>query len=197
MLSFRFSFILIFVLFCLLLPFAALAQDSTSTTQINALGLVLSPEILFGALVLFDNRATEFIKKTFVTGNASLSDKWAGVSVLGASFVIGVIGVILLPGIHIFGSVASSPLADYVLSGIVIAGLANGVDFFGGLLQNKANSPTLTLTTGTLMSTPPTPPINITVQSPTPSGSPAGGKEPALATSGGNLGSPPPSVPTT
>jgi hypothetical protein len=128
----RFWIILAALFMLLVLPAAALAQDGA--VHPSALGIALTPEALLAGLVLFDNRATEYIKRALIA-NVVGSEQWSGVAVLTASFLIGIAGVLMLPGLHLFGDVAASSISDVFLSGIVVAGLANGVDFVGGVVD--------------------------------------------------------------
>lgn len=97
--------------------------------------VTLTPEILIAALVLFDNRATEWFKRLLID-NTKWSDSIQGAAVMGISFGVAIIGVLLLPGVNQFTSVAASPLASVIIEGVAIAGLANGLDFISGKVSD-------------------------------------------------------------
>ena len=95
----------------------------------------LTPAILLAMVVLVDNRLTEFVKRLLIN-NTKWSDDFQGVAVLLTSFLAGLVAVILLPGINSFLNVASSSYSAAIVEAVVIAGLANGVDFIGGKVSD-------------------------------------------------------------
>ena len=81
-------------------------------------------------LPIFINRLTELVKRTLIS-KSSWSESTQGSIVLSLSFVLGVLGVVFLfPGTNLIpGAGAASPLAEQIVTGIIIAGIANGIDF--------------------------------------------------------------------
>lgn len=86
-------------------------------------------------VVLVDNRITELLKRALIA-RLGASDEVAGVIVLLVSFVVGFGAVLLLPAINLFAGQGSSQVAEFILTGVAIGALANGVDFLGKGVQN-------------------------------------------------------------
>lgn len=101
----------------------------------------LTPAVLLAMVVLVDNRLTEFVKRLLIN-NTKWADDFQGVAVMLASFLTGLLAVALLPGINSFLNVAASPLGAAIIQAVVIAGLANGVDFIGGKVSDVVDSVT-------------------------------------------------------
>lgn len=104
-------------------------------------------------LPIFINRITELIKRTLVS-KTGWSDEAQGGVVLFLSFLMGILGVVFLfPATNLVpNSGAASPLAAQIVTGIILAGLANGIDFLAAA-GTTALSNMLPTTTATLTST--------------------------------------------
>ncbi len=86
------------------------------------------------------NRVTEQLKRAFLD-QTEIGDERKGAVVLFVSLLLGVLAVVFLfPATNLFGGLGSSLLAEQVATGIVIGGLANGIDF----LAKKLEPPTAT-----------------------------------------------------
>lgn len=81
-------------------------------------------------LSVFINRLTELLKRVVIS-KLGWSDDAQGGFVLFLSFVLGVLGVVFLfPATNLIPDAgAATPLAAQIVTGIIIAGLANGIDF--------------------------------------------------------------------
>ena len=80
-------------------------------------------------LSVFINRVTEALKRGFLV-NLSWSDDVKGALVLALSLVLGILGVVFLfPSVNLIAGQGASPLAEQIVNGIIIGGLANGIDF--------------------------------------------------------------------
>lgn len=81
-------------------------------------------------LSVFINRLTELLKRTVIS-KLGWSDDAQGGLVLFMSFVLGILGVVFLfPATNLVPDAgAATPLAAQIVTGIIIAGLANGIDF--------------------------------------------------------------------
>lgn len=107
-------------------------------------------------LPIFINRVTELVKRVFVS-KFGWSDDAQGGFILFLSFVMGILGVVFLfPSTNLVpDSGAASPLAAQIVTGIIIAGLANGIDFLaavgttalGNLLPVASTSSSVTVET--------------------------------------------------
>lgn len=84
--------------------------------------------ILIG-LIVVDNRIVEAVKRGLV--QYVKNDDLAGVLVLLLSFVIGFLEVLLLPSLAMFANMGATPLANAILTGIIIGAGANGLDLLG------------------------------------------------------------------
>lgn len=105
-----------------------------------------NPTFLF--LAVMDNRLTEAIKRAMTNQFPGLKEETVSLLVLLISFVVGAAGVILFfPSANIFAGQGVSTLAELVATGIVIGGLANGLDFVGGALGDLIEKATGTQTT--------------------------------------------------
>ncbi len=81
------------------------------------------------------NRITEQIKRAFLD-KSSLDDDVKGAVVLFISLALGVLGVVFLfPATNLVAGLGASLLAEQIVSGIVIGGLANGIDFLAKKLE--------------------------------------------------------------
>ena len=84
------------------------------------------------------NRCVELLKQALPTESAVL-ERWRTVILLGLSFVLGSAAMIwVLPSQNLFPG-ASSPLAGQIMSGILVGGLANGYNWLGGLVEQRAS----------------------------------------------------------
>ncbi len=85
-------------------------------------------------LPIFINRITELVKRVFVS-KTGWSDEAQGGVILFLSFVMGILGVVFLfPATNLVpNSGAASPLAAQIVTGIIIAGFANGIDFLAAI----------------------------------------------------------------
>lgn len=90
-------------------------------------------------LALFINRLVEVVKQSFVDPNKPTESlpRWFSPVVLGVSLVFGALGIVLFfPSANLFTGLGSSALAEQVATGIVIGGLANGINFVSGKIDN-------------------------------------------------------------
>ncbi len=92
----------------------------------------LTPELLYMGIVI--NRLVELFKEALPPeDSASALDRWRTMLILLASFFLGALGVVaLFPASNLFLT-AATPLAGQVFTGIVVAAIANGIDFAAGL----------------------------------------------------------------
>jgi hypothetical protein len=105
------------------------------------------------------NRVTEQLKRAFLD-KSSLDDDRKGAIVLFISLVLGVAGVVLLfPSTNLVAGLGASPFAEQVVTGIVIGGLANGIDF----LAKKLDQPTVQGKATIVSSTPVTATSEVTI----------------------------------
>lgn len=92
------------------------------------------------------NRLTEQAKRGFLD-DLPWTDERKGALVLFVSLVLGVLTVIFLfPATNLFVGLGSSVIAEQIATGIVIGGLANGIDF----LAKKLDPPVTTSSKSTL-----------------------------------------------
>lgn len=94
------------------------------------------------AMIAVDNRIVETIKRLLMT--QFVNDDLAGVVVLLVSFIVGSIEAALLPAVALFSNYGATPLADIILTGVVIGAGANGLDILGkgwGALVNRVGAP--------------------------------------------------------
>lgn len=85
------------------------------------------------------NRVTEQLKRAFLD-QTELKDETKGALILFVSLFLGVATVVLMfPATNLFVGLGSSALAELIATGIVIGGLANGIDF----LAKKLEPPTV------------------------------------------------------
>lgn len=93
------------------------------------------------------NRITELLKRALTNQFPALKEDTVSLIVLFISFVVGAAGVILIfPSSNIFAGRGTSLFSELVATGIVIGGLANGLDFLGGALGglvDKVTTPTI------------------------------------------------------
>lgn len=93
-------------------------------------------------LSVFINRLTETLKRSFLD-SLSLSDDVKGAVVLFVSLLLGVLGVVFLfPAVNLIQGQGASPLAEQIVTGVIIGGIANGIDFLaktGSTVVNKIN----------------------------------------------------------
>lgn len=86
-------------------------------------------------LPVFINRLTEAFKRAVLV-KWELPDETQTFIVLGASLVLGVLGVVFVfPSTNLIPGQGASALAEQIVTGVVIGGLANGIDFLGGKLD--------------------------------------------------------------
>lgn len=95
-------------------------------------------------LPLFINRVTETLKQLFAgrgwAKDVSDSD-WAAL-ILFTSLFLGVLGVVFLfPATNLVKGQGASPLAEEIVTGVIIGGLANGIDFLGSKINNVLDKP--------------------------------------------------------
>lgn len=80
----------------------------------------------------FINRLTEVLKRAFLA-DANISDDRKGALILLVSLVLGALGVVFLfPSTNLIPGLGASLLAEQIVTGIIIGGLANGIDFIAG-----------------------------------------------------------------
>lgn len=97
-------------------------------------------------LSVLDNRITEAIKRALTSQFPGLKEETVSLLVLLISFVVGILSVILVfPSVNIFAGQGVSTLAEQVMTGIVIGGVANGIDFFATRIARPENSSKATL----------------------------------------------------
>lgn len=89
--------------------------------------MVIDPVI---ALPIFINRVTELLKTALI--DRQVSEKWSSEIVLLVSFIIGAVSVVFVfPSTNFVQGLGASPLAEQIVTGIILGGLANGVNFVG------------------------------------------------------------------
>ena len=97
-------------------------------------------------LAVLDNRITEVIKKALTIQFPGLKEETVSLIVLLISFIVGILGVILVfPTVNLFAGQGASTLAEQVMTGIVIGGLANGINFMGERIARPESSSKQTL----------------------------------------------------
>lgn len=80
----------------------------------------------------FINRLTETLKRAFIN-DLPWSDDRKGALLLLLSLVLGALGVVFLfPATNLIQGLGASLLAEQVVTGVIIGGLANGIDFLAG-----------------------------------------------------------------
>lgn len=80
----------------------------------------------------FINRLTETIKRAFIN-DLSWSDDRKGAFILLVSLVLGALGVVFLfPSTNLIPGLGASLIAERIVTGVIIGGLANGIDFLAG-----------------------------------------------------------------
>lgn len=101
----------------------------------------LTPDLLILSIVI--NRLTEVFKSSLppVDEDAPTRfDRWRTLAILVASFVLGAFAVVLIfPASNLFPGAASA-LAGQIFTGIVLGGIANGIDFVASLGENISQS---------------------------------------------------------
>lgn len=81
----------------------------------------------------FINRLTETLKRAFLN-DLPISDDRKGALILLLSLVLGALGVVFLfPSTNLIPGLGASLLAEQIVTGVIIGGLANGIDFLAGL----------------------------------------------------------------
>lgn len=92
----------------------------------------LTMPMLFLSLVI--NRLVELAKRAIVDPESTEKEpRWLNPGMLTISLLLGIAGVVLMfPSANLFIGLGSSPLAEQAATGIVIGGLANGVNFLTG-----------------------------------------------------------------
>lgn len=94
----------------------------------------LTPELLFVGVVI--NRLVELVKASLPIDEGERFESARTLVLLLVSFVLGALAVVLVfPAANMFPT-ASSPLAGQIATGIVVGGIANGIDFVAGLGEN-------------------------------------------------------------
>jgi flagellar biosynthesis protein FlhB len=89
--------------------------------------------VIFMSTVI--NRVTEQFKRAFLD-QTELKDETKGALILFTSLLLGVLTVVLMfPATNLFVGLGSAPLAELIATGIVIGGLANGIDFLAKKLE--------------------------------------------------------------
>ncbi len=102
--------------------------------------------VTFIFLAVLDNRVTELVKKALTIQFPGLKEETVSLLVLFISFVIGVLGVILIfPSANVFVGQGVTTLAEQVATGIVIGGLANGINFMGERIARPESTSKATL----------------------------------------------------
>lgn len=97
-------------------------------------------------LAVLDNRVTEVLKKALTIQFPQLKEETVSLIVLLISFIVGILGVILVfPTVNLFAGQGASTLAEQVMTGIVIGGLANGIDFLSTRIARPEVSTKATL----------------------------------------------------
>lgn len=93
----------------------------------------LTMPMLFLSLVI--NRLVEIGKRSIVDPESTAKEpRWLSPALLAASLFLGAVGVVgMFPSANLFIGLGSSPLAEQAATGIVIGGLANGVNFLTGV----------------------------------------------------------------
>ena len=92
--------------------------------------------VVLAFLSVFINRVTEAVKRIFID-RLEWSDDAKGGLVLFLSLLLGVLGVVFLfPSMNLIAGKGASLLSEQIVTGIIIGGLANGVDFLGGVVDN-------------------------------------------------------------
>lgn len=80
-------------------------------------------------LPVFINRVTETLKLTVISA-FGWTDETQKAVILFVSLVLGVLGVVFLfPNFNLIAGQGASLLAEQIVTGVCIGGLANGVDF--------------------------------------------------------------------
>lgn len=92
-------------------------------------------------LPVFINRITETLKLS-VINQLGLADEQQSALILFVSLVLGALGVVLVfPSFNLIAGQGASLLAEQIVTGVIVGGLANGVDFLakaGDTLVSKA-----------------------------------------------------------
>lgn len=84
-------------------------------------------------LPVFINRIVESIKRSLID-KLPWSDDAKGALVLFVSLLLGSLGVVFVfPSVNLIAGQGASLLAEQIVTGIIIGGLANGIDFLGKL----------------------------------------------------------------
>jgi hypothetical protein len=92
------------------------------------------------------NRITEQLKRAFLD-KLSIDDDQKGALILFVSLLLGVVGVVFLfPATNLVAGLGASTLAEQIVTGIVIGGLSNGIDFLAKRLDPPTSSSKETLT---------------------------------------------------
>jgi hypothetical protein len=98
----------------------------------------LSMELIFIGVVI--NRLVELAKAGLPVGEDERWESWRTLLLLVTSFVLGAVAVVaVFPAANMFPT-ASSPLAGQIATGVVVGGIANGIDFVAGLGENISAS---------------------------------------------------------
>lgn len=98
----------------------------------------LTPELLFIGVVI--NRLVELAKAGLPIGEDQRLESLRTLILLLTSFALGAVAVVaVFPAANMFPT-ASSPLAGQIATGIVVGGIANGIDFISGLGENISRS---------------------------------------------------------
>ena len=80
----------------------------------------------------FINRLTETLKRAFIN-DLPWSDDRKGALILLISLELGALGVVFLfPSTNLIPGLGASLLAEQVVTGVIIGGIANGIDFLAG-----------------------------------------------------------------
>lgn len=92
-------------------------------------------------LPLFINRITELAKRQ-IDARLKMSEEDSGFVVLLISLVLGVLGVVFVfPATNLIAGQGASLLAEQVVTGVVIGGLANGINFLGNQFSGVLEKP--------------------------------------------------------
>jgi len=87
------------------------------------------------------NRITEQIKLAFLNDTERLSDGQKSALILFTSLVLGVLAVVVVfPATNLFVGLGRSEVAEQIATGIVIGGLANGIDFLATRIARPENT---------------------------------------------------------
>lgn len=83
-------------------------------------------------LSTFINRITEVVKQSFLA-DLPISDDRKGALILFLSLLLGALGVVFIfPSANLIPGLGASLLAEKIVTGVIIGGLSNGINFLAG-----------------------------------------------------------------